>query len=166
VGGVNNGLFRSPSQICDIHLIPDVSTGVSEQSGESNPTLVGIRTPTARKNAMTTFWQNHAATGENIRERPYSNLYSRLTTRSNTFRVHVRAQVLKKARSTDPGIFDPDRDAILSEYRGSTLLERFIDPNDAANPLPDYAQINNPASVNRLDSFYQFRVIETKRFNP
>jgi hypothetical protein len=118
---------------------------------------------------MENFWTTYPATGDNVRERPYSNIYSRVTTRSNTFRVHVRAQVLKKARSTDPTKFDPEKDAVLSEYRGSSLLERYIDPNDTTNPIPDYAAVTDPISdskVKPLDSFYQFRVLETKRFNP
>jgi uncharacterized protein (TIGR02600 family) len=159
------GLFRSASQICEMFLIPDVSSGTTVGGGESLPPLVGL-TRTTRPTAMRAFWQNHRVTGDNIRERPYSNLYSRLTTRTNTFRVHVRSQVVKKARSTDPAIFDPARDSVLSEYRGSTLIERFIDPNDPANPLPDYAASGSPLGQPPLETFYQFRVLESKRFNP
>jgi hypothetical protein len=115
---------------------------------------------------MRAFWQNHRATGDNVRERPYSNLYARLTTRTNTFRVHVRAQVLKKARSTAPNEFDSTKDSVLSEYRGSTLIERYIDPTDTTNPIPDYAASPNPLNLPPLDTFYQFRVLESKRFNP
>lgn len=165
IGGPTAGLFRSASQICEIHLIPDVSKGTSNNSQEVLPTLKGL-TPSTRKIAMQAFWENHKVTGENVRERPYSNLYSRLTTRSNTFRVHVRAQVLKKARSTAPAVFDPDKDAVLSEYRGSNLIERYIDPSDTSAPLPDYAASASPLSLPPLENFYQFRVIESKRFNP
>lgn len=163
VTGTANGLFRSASQICEMHLIPDVRLGASGSSGESLPTLKGL-TAASRTLAMSAFWQNHKATGENIRERPYSNLYARLTTRSNTFRVHVRSQVIKKARSTNPSIFDADRDSILSEYRGSTLIERYIDPADTT--IPDYGAAAAPLSLPPLDTFYKFRVVETKRFNP
>ena len=115
---------------------------------------------------MNAFWKEHSPTGDNIRERPYSNIYSRVTTRSNTFRVHVRAQVIKKARSTDPAKFDSDKDTVLSEYRGSSVLERYIDPNDTANPLPDYGASANPLNEEPLDTFYKFHILETKRFNP
>jgi hypothetical protein len=80
--------------------------------------------------------------------------------------VHVRAQVIKKARSTSATTFDPDKDAVLGEYRGSTLIERYIDPTDTTNPLPDYAASSNPLSLPPLESFYKFRTLETKRFNP
>ena len=164
-GAGASGLFLSASQICEMHLIPDVSSGVSVMSGENLPPLVHL-SRTQRKNAMQAFWQNHRVTGENVRERPYSNLYSRLTTRSNTFRVHVRSQVIKKARSTDPAVFDVNHDSVLSEYRGSSLIERFIDPTDTDNPLPDYGTSGNPIGEEPLDTFYQYRVIENKRFNP
>jgi uncharacterized protein (TIGR02600 family) len=164
-GPAASGLFRSASQICEMHLIPDVTAGTSVASGESLPPLVGL-TRTTRPTAMRAFWQNHRATGDNVRERPYSNLYARLTTRTNTFRVHVRAQVLKKARSTAPNEFDSTKDSVLSEYRGSTLIERYIDPTDTTNPIPDYAASPNPLNLPPLDTFYQFRVLESKRFNP
>jgi hypothetical protein len=53
---------------------------------------------------------------------------------------------------------------VISEYRGSTLLERYIDPNDLSAAIPDYAQVGfNQAP---LDSYYRFHALETKRFNP
>ena len=157
------GLFRSASQICEIHLIPDTTGRVTPQ--ESNTSLKGL-SASGRQGAMDNFWQTHSVTGDNVRERPYSNLYSRVTTRTNTFRVHVRAQVLKKARSTNAAIFDPIKDAVLSEYRGSTLIERYIDPNDRTVPIPDYATASNPLSLPPLESFYRFRTLESKRFSP
>ncbi len=156
------GLFRSASQICEMHLIPRT---VNNGTFVSNVTGVTTASNQDQINqSMNTFWSNNRPTGDNVRERPYSNLYARLTTRSNTFRVHVRAQVLKKARSTDPTIVDPLKDAVISEYRGSTLLERYIDPSDATLGVPDYAA----GSITQapLDSFYRFHVLETKRFNP
>lgn len=168
VPGVSQGPFRSASQLCELHLIPAMGQGESGASASSPSNLKGL-TSSSRKSQMDQFWQNNPATGDNVRERPYSNLYSRITTRSNTFRVHFRAQVIKKARTVDPTKFDPDRDSVLSEYRGSTLLERYIDPNDTNNPIPDYATkadpVNDPSAA-PLDTFYKFRALETKRFNP
>ena len=168
VAGVSQGPFRSASQICELYLIPSMGQGETS-TAPSSPSSLKKLTATSRKNPMDTFWRNNPATGDNIRERPYSNIYSRITTRSNTFRVHVRAQVIKKARSTDPAVVDPTKDAVLSEYRGSALLERYIDPNDTNNPIPDYGALPDPvnsADARPLDTFYRFRVLETKRFNP
>jgi uncharacterized protein (TIGR02600 family) len=156
------GLFRSASQICEMHLIPKITGG---NGGTIDPDPVANATNQGQINGiMNKFWSNNRPTGDNVRERPYSNLYARLTTRSNTFRVHVRAQVIKKARSTDPTIYDPSKDTVLSEYRGSTLLERYIDPTDTTVTIPDYAQ----GGINQapLDTFYRFHSLETKRFNP
>lgn len=162
-GGQENyqGLFRSASQICEMHLIPQSKSGtgtydVPGVSSASNQSQIN--------QLMDSFWSNNRPTGDNVRERPYSNLYARLTTRSNTFRVHVRAQVLKKARSTSPTIYDPNKDAVISEYRGSTLLERYIDPNDTTVTIPDYA--NGGIGQDPLEKFYRFHALETKRFNP
>ena len=115
---------------------------------------------------MGKWWAKHSLTGDNSRERPYSDLYAKLTTRSNTFRVHMRAQVIKKARSSSAVTFEPAKDQVLSEYRGSTLFERYIDPNDTTNTLPDYADGGSPFAKPSLDSFYRFRVVENKRFSP
>ena len=161
VNVVNRGLFRTASQICEVYLIPEDKTGPFIRNvTPANPNAAN------RKAAMDNFWDDHSTTGDNVRERPYSNLYSRVTTRSNTFRVHVRAQAIKKARSVDPGTFDPARDTVLSEYRGSTLIERYIDPTDTSVALQDYGASQTPLTLPPLDTYYQFRTLETKRFNP
>lgn len=162
------GLFRSPSQICEIHLIPDVSKGASA-GGETLGSISNINANTSGTNlqsVMEQFWQAHPGTGDNTRERPYSNIYARVTTRSNTFRVHMRAQVITKARSTAADTMDPTKDAILGEYRGSALIERYIDPTDSNNPLPDYGAASNPLGEKPLDYYYKFRTLESKRFSP
>jgi uncharacterized protein (TIGR02600 family) len=156
--GNNAGLLRSASQVCELHLVP------RPVAGETN-TLSNM-TPGDRESKMADWWGKHSLTGDNSREKPYSDLYAKLTTRSNTFRVHMRAQVLKKARDTSPTEFSPTKDAILSEYRGSTLIERYIDPNDTTQSIPDYADGGPPLSKASLDTFYRFRVIENKRFAP
>jgi len=163
------GLFRTPSQICEVHLIPDVSRGPSSNPSENIGSVGSISINTSGsqlQQIMDDFWQNHAPTGDNTRERPYSNLYNRITTRGNTFRVHMRAQMLRKARSTAVDVFDPTKDAILGEYRGSALIERYIDPTDSSNPIPDYAESANPIALPPLDTFYKFRTLEYKRFSP
>ncbi|MBL9180019.1 MAG: Verru_Chthon cassette protein A [Verrucomicrobiaceae bacterium] len=161
------GLFRTPSQICEIHLIPNVSRGPS--TGENIGSVGSVSQNTSGsqlQQIMDDFWQNHAPTGDNTRERPYSNIYNRVTTRGNTFRVHMRAQTLRKARSTAADVFDPVKDAVLGEYRGSALIERYIDPTDVNNPIPDYGESANPLALPPLDTFYKFRTLEYKRFSP
>ena len=69
-------------------------------------------------------------------------------------------QVLKKNRASDQAQWVEGKDTVLSEYRGSSMVERYIDPSDTA--LPDFA--TNPAAT--LDAYYKFRVLNTKRFAP
>jgi uncharacterized protein (TIGR02600 family) len=132
-------LFRSPGQLCELYLVPEGAT------------LSG----------MESFWNQHVLTGENARERPYANLHPRLTTQSNTYTVHYRVQVIQKARSAPVDRFDPLRDRIVSETRGSATVERFLDPTSPT--LTDPAAETMPSS---LQGQHQFRIVKTRRFNP
>ena len=133
-------IFRSATEICDLHIVPNGKT----------------------VSAMSSFWTSHALTGDNLREKIYTTLYAKLTTKSNVFTVHYRVQTLLKPQN-DP---NPDKwiegtHVITGEYRGSTTLERYIDPSDTA--IPDYAKASNPPG---LDQFYKFRIISSTQFNP
>ena len=152
----NGGVFKTASEICDIHLVPDVAsaTGVTQPSGNA-----------ARvRSDMKSFWEDHVLTGDNSREAPYNHIYPRLTTKSNSFRVHVRSQIIRKGISSDPETFDPAKDGVVSEFRGSTLVERYLDPNEPG--LPDYAEELSEIGTESLDRFYRFRVVHSKRFEP
>ncbi len=132
--------FTSASEICDLHLVPKDAPNVGSHLD------------------MPAFWRRHLPTGDNIRERPYAGLYPRLTARSNVFRVHYVTQTIQKARSSDPERMT-EADQATSEFRGSTLIERHLDP---AHPgLPDFA---TGAAGKTLDDFHEFRVLENKRF--
>jgi len=142
----NNEIFKSASQICEMNLVPpEVASAVK----------------------MKDFWTGNQLTGDNLREKPYADLYSRLTTKSNTYTVHVRVQTLRKAPGTPAGQWVRAKDQVAAEYRGSTILERYIDVNDPA--LPDfaakYATDPSDASLN-IDQYYRMRVVSTKRFAP
>lgn len=132
--------FISPSEICDIYLVPKGARGISGYQ------------------QMETFWREHRLTGDNTRERPYAGIYPRVTTRSNTFRVHYIAQTLKKARSSGPEKME-EADKISGEFRGSTLIERHLDPTQSG--LPDFA---TNAAGQTLDHYHEFRVLQTQRF--
>jgi hypothetical protein len=139
--GVYNGgagAFRSASEICDMYLVP------------SNGNFATMRT----------YWQNFALTGDNAREFPYSHIYQRVTTKSNVYTIHMCVQLLKKNNTTDPMQWVEGKDSILAEYRGSSMIERYVDPSDPR--LPDFAKV--PSAT--LDNYYRFRVLSTKRFAP
>ncbi|MGI8604851.1 MAG: Verru_Chthon cassette protein A [Verrucomicrobiales bacterium] len=139
---VRPGAFISASEICDMWLVPEGHT----------------------LDNLPEFWATRRLSGDNVLEKPYANLYPRLTTRSNTYRVHVIAQALRKVRGTDPGKFDTLRDQVSAEYRGSYLVERSIDPTDRqikdyAGIIADNAQVDEP-----LDRFYTYRISQVKQF--
>ncbi|MFK5921178.1 MAG: Verru_Chthon cassette protein A [Verrucomicrobiota bacterium] len=151
-----NQIFKSATEICDIFLIPQ---DIGEASGFSNQ--AGTYTPTVAQMRSGKYNRDHAVVGDNGRERPYADIYPRLTTKSNTFKVHFRAQVLKKAKGRPQGEWDPEYDQPVGEYRGSTVIERYIDPND--QDIPDYATASNAQAIDR---FYRYRVLNTRRFSP
>lgn len=140
------GAFLSPTQICDLWLVPE---------GQ-------------KLEDMAEFWDNHRMTGDNARERPYANLYPRLTTRSNTYRVFVVAQALRKNSRSDPRVFDPlQGDAVTAEYKGSYLVERSINPADP--DIPHYINIfanaqGGQVAYDSLDKFYYYRITQVKQF--
>ncbi|XHR31084.1 MAG: Verru_Chthon cassette protein A [Chthoniobacteraceae bacterium] len=143
-------IFKSASEICDLDIVPTGQTA----------------------GGMSTFWNNnltagHALTAENLRERIYTTLYPRLTTKSNTFTVHFQAQALKKTRNSAVGTWTEGKDLVTGEYRGSAIIERFIDANNAK--IPDYAadaKAGTVASDPTLDTFYKWRVISNRQFAP
>ncbi len=135
-----NEIFRSPTEICSIAVVPTKGS--------------------ASYDNMNAFWNTHQLTGDNVRERPYTTIYPRLTTQSNTYTVHVRAQALKKVPGTSANQWEEGRDQVLSEYRGHSTIERYVDPSDPA--LPDFA--TEPSET--LGPYYRFRTLTTKKFSP
>jgi uncharacterized protein (TIGR02600 family) len=142
------GLFRTASEICEVNLYPDGAPGAPTNESAA---------------AWTSFWSNNAMTADNLRERPYAVIYPRVTTRSNVFTVYTRAQSIRKSPNTDPEKFEEGKDQITGEYRGSTVIERFLDPNDPALVSANYDPIAT-STTRSLNTFYRFRVVNTKRF--
>ncbi len=135
-------IFKSPSEICDVYLVPEGYSWASDNAADAG-----------------WYGDDFAMVGDNVRERPYANIYPRLTTQSNTFTVHYTVQALKNANS-DPAVWDEKKGAILGEFRGATTIERFIDPSN--NSIPDYAtDVNAPS----LETFYQWRTIRNQAFS-
>jgi uncharacterized protein (TIGR02600 family) len=134
--------YLTEGEICSVPLIP------------SN---LGSVTPEA-------FWiaGSGKLTGDNLRELPYAELYSRLTTRSNSFTVHIRAQVLEKANdNSSPAAWREGVDHVLGEWRGSYEIERYLDP---AATAPAAAQADG--TPGQPLGPYKFRVVSSRRFTP
>lgn len=128
----NNEPFISASEICTIPLVPQGATA----------------------GTLNTWWNERRLTGDNLRERPYAVIYPRLTTKSNTYTVHVRAESLQKSKATPPGTWTEGSDLVTGEFRGSFTIERYLNPNiethNDADALTDY----------------KFRTVYSKEFNP
>ncbi len=167
-------LFRSASEICQIFLVPrplDFTELIEQRSYHAS-----VAGKSATYDTMAEWWDEDAlparpdswngflTTGDNTREMPYNHIYPRVTTKSNSFRVYFTVQTLKKMAQTDPDTWIENRDRVLSEYRGSALIERYIDPNDP--DLPDFANISLDDEEAVIDKYYRFRILETKRFAP
>jgi hypothetical protein len=136
--------------------------------------LVPQVTPPVTLAQMSSWWASYALTGDNQREKPYADLYSRLTTKSNTFTVHMRVQALRQVASGRSGSsawanWNEGKDVITSEYRGSQTVERYVDPNDPR--IPDFTSGANdsatgvPSNQEALDAYYKFRVLHTDPFS-
>ncbi|MFN0101348.1 MAG: Verru_Chthon cassette protein A, partial [Bryobacteraceae bacterium] len=166
----NAGLFKSASEICDRGLYPLESPSETVRAGGP----IKYTAPAYNKDPdfylKTQFWRSNSMTGDNMREKPYSDLYPRLTTKSNTYTVHVRAQALRQTtQSAEKGYWDEKKDRVIGEYRGSSTVERFIDPEDARfDPQNTTINAKDRIDVDKdsLEKAYRFRVINTKRFVP
>jgi hypothetical protein len=139
-------VFLSPSEVCDINLVP--------KPDSSNP-ITSVA-------SVVDFWNQNKLTGDNTREMPYAHLYPLFTTKSNSYTVHLRVQALRKVRSTQPDAWIEGKDQVVGEYRGSMLIERYIDPNDPTLSQTDFATDTNAG----IDTHYKFRVVSSKKFDP
>ncbi len=157
------GLFKSASQICEMALYPIGESGID------------------------TFWNTKGElTGDNMREKPYTDLYPRLTTKSNTYTVHYRVQTLRQVprdvttNTNAYAVWEEGKDNILGEARGATTIERYIDPSDrrfistnsetiAAGDFinPDATVYDSSKPETRsLELAYRFRTVGNKKFAP
>jgi hypothetical protein len=150
-----NDVFRSPSQICEIHMVPE---------GESVTATPGTAGFQGAFDAWASgFWNTNRLTGDNLRERICTNLVGRMTTKSNSYTVHVRAQSLKKAPGTPANVWNEGRDKVTGEYRGSSVIERYINPNEPT--IPDFPT-TWPADPADLGPFYKWRSVDNRQFAP
>ncbi|MFA6176229.1 MAG: Verru_Chthon cassette protein A [Phycisphaerae bacterium] len=137
--GNGNRVFLSSAEICSIDLIPQGAT----------------------RSSLASFWADKRTTGDNSRESPYSTLVPRLTTKSNTYTVHVLAQVLMPG----PGIigWQEGRGRVVAQWRGSIGIERYVDPNDlrfSGAGAPDFLSGTQP-----VGPYYRFHVLGSRRFD-
>ena len=158
-------VFRTPSEICEMFLVPKRITGHLYDSANFTPA-----DPENLQTADMMNWWNgdeadatdaFEATGDNLRESPYALLYPRLCTQSNVYSVHYRVQLLQKSRSTTAETWIEGRDHVVSERRGSYVIERRFAPGPS--PLPDSATSETAVSLHTLQ---KFSIVAHDRFDP
>ena len=142
-------IFRSATEICDIYLVPTGKTWTTNAQAQAD-----------------WYGNDFAMVGDNVRERPYADIYNKITTKSNTFTVHSHAQILQKTKArmaSDPTIFDTGAgDKVVAAERGATTFERYLDPADPRIVAKDPAS----ATATSLEEFYRTRIVNTSIFNP
>lgn len=117
--------------------------------------------------AMRDWWAKRTLTGDNTKESPYTNLYPRLTTRSNVYKVHMWVQTIQKIASTPPDVFVVGKDEVTSEYRGSAIVERNLDTTDPELQKNDFFGPDSFRDPRKsLDFYYTYRLTEVKQFSP
>jgi hypothetical protein len=189
--GAPADIFHSASQICEEYLVPleiaaapysDTHTYSSNSTWTDTtgvaafakdwytvpPTTYTVKSSNTLMPSGNIPDAPFAMVGDNVRERPYTDLYAKVTTKSNTYTVYYRVQTLKSPPSL-PSSWDETKGSVTGEYRGSTTLERFIDPTKlnaggTASDYSDYATATLPAA--NLEGYYQWRVVENRQFTP
>ena len=161
----SGGFFKSASQICERFLYPKGTT-----VDGSNVTY------TTNDSQVREFWMKNQVTGDNLREKPYADLYPRITTKSNTFTVHYRVQTLRQraysgksgspAEATHYQQWNEADDQVLSELRGHTTIERYLDPEDPRFDPASTATNKINIETESLEDAYRFRIVANKRFLP
>jgi uncharacterized protein (TIGR02600 family) len=145
----DHNIFRSASEICDIFLVPQGYT-------RGNFPAKWYDTSTSAPFGLV---------GDNVRERPYAHIYPRVTTKSNTYTVYYTVQALKNP-SADPSVWNEKKGVVTGEFRGSTMLERYIDPNESALKNSDNDFATSSSDSLSMEKFYRWRVIRNDQFCP
>lgn len=128
-------VFLYASEICSIFLVPKRLSGSTYDGPDNSPANPDHADPAK----LSTWWNGFPedpadafeATGDNLRESAYAQLYSRICTQSNIFRVHYRVQLLKKVPFSPPATWQENRDVMVCERRGSYVIERRFDPGES-----------------------------------
>ena len=142
-------IFQSASQICDCYLVP------------AGYTLANFAGPAG--GAGSWYGNDFGLVGDNVRERPYADIYSRITTKSNTFTVFFTVQALKNSPASPPGQWSEATGSVVGEYRGSVDLERYL---QQSNSIPDYLDNLSTSGTTSLEPNYRWRVLENNQFAP
>ncbi|MEI8122353.1 MAG: Verru_Chthon cassette protein A [bacterium] len=141
---VSNDPFVTASEICEIPMLFDGKTPADIES----------------------HWNDLKLSGDDSREAPYNAIYPRVTTRSNSFKIHFVAQSLKGKGG---------KWSIVGQYRGSQVIERYLDGfSGGATAKRVYGTGSTPATqfpaLAGHDAtgvpYYRFRKLAHQQFAP
>lgn len=143
------GFFRSSSEICEQYLVPEGETLGDNVDGDYPD--------------MRAFWAEHRLTGDNVKERPYTNLQTRLTTKSNAFKIYAIVQPITKAPESDQAVFDPTADTLHEATPISATLRRLLDGTRNCQPstIPNYLR-GSIETLPSVDEFYRYSIVNTQ----
>jgi hypothetical protein len=166
-----NKPFVSASEICDISLVPmDVpsSSGPVSIPGHVSAGFSPTTPLSQFDSLLGNFWGQHRMTGDNSLEKPYSYIYPRVTTRSNTYTVHVRVQTLPQSTRNNTFILKAAQNQPTGEFRGSFVIERYLDANSAGFVDSTGKSVPNPGADTTGLALgpYRFRVVSSRQFTP
>lgn len=137
-----NDPFVSASEICEMFLVPE---GASHGAGGTT---------------IKAYWNDKNLTGDNQKESPYNQIYPRVTTRSNSFKVHFVAQTLKGKNGNWQ---------VTGQYRGSQMIERYLDIANRTYGTGSTPSDKFPALAGLApdgDPYYRFRKLGVQQFTP
>ncbi len=111
------------------------------------------------------YWNSYKISGDDSREAPYNAIYPRVTTRSNTYKIHFFAQTLKGRGG---------KWTVAGQYRGSQTVERYLDGFSGETATRTYGTGSQPdaqfpalaGSDGSGVPFYRFRKLNHQQFAP
>jgi len=148
-------VLRTASEICSLPMVPK---GPLTMTGNTANTSI---TPGLPASTISTFWSTHTLTSSTLRDSVYKEIYPRITTKSNTYTVHYWVQTIRQTDGNYTG-WNEATDSVTGQFRGSTTIERYLDPSNTS--VPDYTNLS--ATNPPLSQYYQFRTVRTKQFIP
>jgi uncharacterized protein (TIGR02600 family) len=161
--GSGRRLFLTPSEICEVFLVPGRMAGASYGVAKATSSVTYDNIVDWWNRTTNSRQDNHfALTGDNAREEPYNRLYPLVTTRSNTFTVHMWVEALRPGRvDAAAGRWTEEGGQVQARRREAVVLERYVDPQDPR--LPDFAKDWNGPGDESLENHYQYRVVMRQR---
>ena len=169
-----NKPFIAASEICDIPLIPKnvpLVPGLPRPMNEHVKLEINTTDSLALiESKLGTFWDSHKLTGDNALEKPYAHLYPRLTTKSNSYTVHVRVQTLASNARNSRYVLKAAQAQPTGEFRGSFVIERYLDANSASIIRSSDGQPEPNPTWDKTSGLalgpYRFRIVSSKQFVP